>query len=701
MTMTTTSPSDTTDPQQAACVVAGAWCEGLRPDASMTVSTWADRYRILSNKASAEAGRWRTDRTPYLREIMDHLSTTSPVQRIVFMKGAQTGGTEAGCNLIGYVIHQAPGPILAIAPTVDMAKRYSKQRIEPQINESPVLRQRVAPARSRDAGNTMLSKEFPGGVLLMTGANSAVGLRSMPARYIFMDEIDGYPGDVDGEGDPILLAERRSVTFGHRRKMFLVSTPTLKDTSRIQREFSQSDQRYYLVPCPYCQHQQALVFSQLFWPKSKPSEAKYRCVKCEKLIDEHHKTKMLAKGQWQPSNNHPVSPHTRGYHLSSLYSPIGWFSWGDAASMYEEAQQHTELMKGFVNTVLGEPFEEACEAPEWERLYERRNDYPIGTVPEGGLFLTAGVDIQRDRIECEVVAWGRNKISWSVDYQIFDGDTAQAAVWKKLDELLAKDWPHANGSTMPIRVLAIDSGYATQEVYSWVRQHPQAAWGATGARASQPRTVVAVKGRDRDTALILGVSKADTGGKRQGLRVWGVSSPVAKVELYRWLKLPRVVDTKTTDVELSDDKKQNNQAEESPQMPAGSCFFPPYNEEYFKQLTAEKRVTRLHKGFPKVTWEKDPSRRNEALDCRVYARAAASIYGLDRFKESHWQRLEQTLAEQPKSCHVTSTDPNNQPKKRYKDMTWKERMALWYRPPMYADHPYLPKPPTPRNPYLD
>ena len=325
------------------------WCKSLTPDALLTVSQWADQYRMLSSKSSAESGRWRTKRTPYLKEIMDCLSASSPVQRVVFMKGSQVGGSEAGNNVIGYAIHHSPGPILAVSPTVDMAKRHSRHRIEPQIEDTPALRELVAPARSRDAGNTVLCKEFPGGILVMTGANSAVGLRSMPARYLFLDEVDGYPGDVDGEGDPILLAERRSATFAHRRKIFLVSTPTLKATSRIQREFSQSDQRYYLVPCPHCQHKQALVFSQLFWPKGEPEKVQYRCAECEQAIAEHHKTTMFAEGHWQPSHPKEKSNQTaitRGYHLSSLYSPLGWFSWADAAKLYEEAQQHTELMKG-------------------------------------------------------------------------------------------------------------------------------------------------------------------------------------------------------------------------------------------------------------------------------------------------------------------------------------------------------------------
>lgn len=228
------------------------WAAGLRPDPFLTVSEWADRHRWLASRASAEPGRYRTARTPYMREIMDALSPSHPAQRVVFMKAAQMGATEVGNNMIGFVIAHAPGPFLAVQPTVDLAKRNSRQRIDPLIDESPALRDRVKPARARDAGNTMLSKEFAGGILIMTGANSAVGLRSTPARYIFLDEVDAYPASADEEGDPVSLAEARTLTFSHRRKVFMASTPTIRGVSRIEREFEASDQRRFFVPCPHC-----------------------------------------------------------------------------------------------------------------------------------------------------------------------------------------------------------------------------------------------------------------------------------------------------------------------------------------------------------------------------------------------------------------------------------------------------------------
>src|SRR5512140_434788 len=238
-------------------ILRAAAAAGARPDPFLTISQWADKYRTLSQRASAEPGPWRTDRTPYLKEIMDCLSPSSPAERVVFMKGAQIGATECGNNWIGYIIHQAPGPMMAVQPTVEMAKRNSKQRIDPLIEESHALRELVKDPRSRDSGNTILAKEFPGGVLVMTGANSAVGLRSMAARYLFLDEVDAYPGDVAGEGDPVNLALARTRTFA-RRKVLMCSTPKVTGLSRIEAAFEDSDQRHYWVPCPGCSEYQVL-----------------------------------------------------------------------------------------------------------------------------------------------------------------------------------------------------------------------------------------------------------------------------------------------------------------------------------------------------------------------------------------------------------------------------------------------------------
>jgi phage terminase large subunit GpA-like protein len=360
---------------------------------------------------------------------MDCLSPYSNYEKVVFMKGAQIGGTECGNNWIGYIIDKAPGPMLVVQPTVEMGKRWSKGRLAPLIEDSPNLRDKVKDPRSRDSGNTVQSKEFPGGVIVVTGANSAVGLRSMPVRYLFLDEVNAYPGDVDGEGDPVSLAVQRTSTFT-RRKILLVSTPTIQGLSRIEQEFEVSDKRYFHVSCPFCGHYQKLIWANVKWG-SDPTKAYYECENCHKHIQNHHKTEILEKGKWIAEN-----PGSRiaGFHLSSLYSPVGWFSWGEAAQSFLDAKDNEQLLKVWVNTTLGETWIDKGEAPDWERLFERRENYKIGIVPRGGLVLTAGVDVQKDRIECEIVAWGSDKQSWSVDYKIIDGDTVKPEVWNELDK---------------------------------------------------------------------------------------------------------------------------------------------------------------------------------------------------------------------------------------------------------------------------
>jgi phage terminase large subunit GpA-like protein len=449
----------------------------------------------------------------------------------LFLAGWQripTHNTETGSNWIGYVIHHAPGPMMAVWPTVDMAKRNSKQRIDPLIEESPVLRELIAPARARDSGNTLLAKEFRGGVLVMTGANSAVGLRSMPVRYLFLDEIDGYPLDVDGEGDAISLAEARTRTFA-RRKLFLVSTPTLAGASAIEREYAASDQRRYFVPCPHCAHRQWLRFERLRWDKGRPETAAYVCESCDTPIAEHHKTGMLEQGEWRPTQ--VGSPKTAGFHLSSLYSPLGWRSWREIASAWESAVHQESgsaaAIKTFKNTELGETWVEEGEAPDWQRLVERREDYPIGRVPAGGLLLVGGADVQKDRIEASIWAFGRGKTAWLVEHRVLLGDTARDGVWQQLGALLEATWTHASGAELSLARFALDTGFATQEAYAFVR-------------ARRDPRLMAVKGVPRGAALIGTPTAVDIslGGKklRRGIKLYAVAVGIAKLEFYNQLR---------------------------------------------------------------------------------------------------------------------------------------------------------------------
>ena len=641
------SPTSAEDPDalafDGAHDVLRAWLAGLRPDPDLTVSEWADRHRKLSSRASAEPGQYRTLRTPYMGEIMDRLSPGDPTQRVVFMKAAQVGATEAGNNWIGFAIHQAPGPMLAVQPTVELAKRNSRQRIDPLIEESPELRERIKPARSRDAGNTMLSKEFAGGILIMTGANSAVGLRSTPARYIFLDEVDAYPASADEEGDPVTLAEARSLTFAHRRKVFLVSTPTIRGLSRIEREFEASDQRRFFVPCPHCEAMQWLKFERLRWEKGRPETAEYQCEGCDAGLAEHHKTAMLEAGEWRATAE-PEDPGTVGYHLSALYSPVGWLGWDRIARAWEAAQGSDEAIKAFRNTILGETWVETGEAPDWQRLADRREAWKPGTVPAGGLFLTAGADVQKDRIEVDVWAWGRGLESWLVDHVVIEGGPGDPACWQQLTDLLGRTWAHASGEYLAIARFAIDTGFETAAVYGWARQVGFA-------------QVAPVKGLDgfNRASPVTGPTYVDAtvGGKRlrRGARLWSVATATFKAETYRFLRQDRPTAEEVT---------------AGAPFPPGTVHLPSWaDSEWLKQLTAEQLVTvKGKRGFAKLEWQK-LRERNEALDCRVYARAAAWIAGADRWSEARWQDLERQLAvETPAADGEVPAEPAPRPAPR-------------------------------------
>jgi phage terminase large subunit GpA-like protein len=501
-----------------------------------------------------------------------------------------------------------------------------------------VLAERIAPARARDSGNTILAKEFRGGVLVMTGANSAVGLRSMPVRYLFLDEVDGYPLDVEGEGDAISLAEARTRTFT-RRKIFIVSTPTIAGASSIEREYEASDQRRYFVPCPHCAHAQWLRFEQLRWDRGQPETVAYICEACEQPIAEHHKTRMLEQGQWRATA--PGTGRTAGFHLSSLYSPVGWRSWREIAAAWDAAVDKTtgsaSAIKTFKNTELGETWVEEGDAPDWQTLLERREDYRIGTVPHGGLLLVAGADVQKDRIEVSVWAFGRGKRAWLIEHRVLMGDTARDAVWIALDAMRRETWTHAGGAQVPLARFAIDTGFATQEVYAFVR-------------ACRDSRVMAVKGAARGAALIGTPTAVDVtvAGKklRRGVKVYTVVVGIAKQELYQHLRLQ--ADVAADDITVV--------------YPAGYIHLPKIDGEFLQQLCAEQLITRRDRnGYAVREWQK-LRERNEALDCYVYARAAAAAAGLDRFEHRHWRELERSLgiAETTDPPPIATTEPSEQ-----------------------------------------
>ncbi len=584
--------------------------DGIKPEPILTVSQWADMHRILSSVSSAEPGPYRSDRTPYLKEIQDNLSAHNIIETIVFMKAAQIGATEAGNNWCGYVASMVPAPMLMVMPTDETVKRNSKTRIDPMIESTPILRKKIAPHRSRDSNNTTTQKSFPGGVLVMTGANSAVALRSMPIRFLFLDEIDGYPSNLDGEGSPIDLAVARTNTFS-RRKIFKVSTPTIDGASAIQREFMATDQRFYHVPCVHCGVLQKLIFSQIKWEKGDPYSAKYQCVHCSELIEERYKPVMLAEGRWVAEQPENADPKKVGYHLNSLYSPLGWFSWGDIIKKYEEAETDVNKMRTFVNTLLGECWTEKGDAPEWKRLFENREQYEINKPNTEVCFLTAGVDVQADRLEVEIVGWCKRKKSYSIDYRVLVGDTGNDKVWDQLAEIVNETWITEDGIQMRLAKMAVDTGYNTSQVYKFCRRFDLT-------------RVIPVKGQDKQQLIVSSPKAVDTmsSGKKTGsMKVWNVGVSVIKSEFYGWLKQGKAEDgTK----------------------PNGYCSFPQYNPEYFRGLTAEHLESTMSMGFKKYRWVKK-YHFNEPLDIRVYARAAASVVGMDRFQPIHYDIIRGTV----------------------------------------------------------
>lgn len=612
-------------------ILALMFSDGLKPIPRMTVSEWADNYRMLTSASSSEPGKFRTIRVPYIRKIADSLGKTSDVWKVIVMKGAQLGLTELGNNWIGYIMHLNPGPVIMVMPTEAAVKKNSRTRIKPMVDNTPVLRDKIKPAGSKEAGNTVSEKEFPGGVLVMIGANSPVGLSSTPAGNIFLDEVDRYPKSAGEEGSPIDLAEARASTFANK-KMFIISTPTNEGDSVIAQEFLEGDQQYYNVPCQGCGDLFVLKFEYLTWDEGKPETTRMACPECGFLHEERHKTPMLLEkgyggvAEWIPTAI-PSDPLIESFHISGLYSPAGWLSWVQVVRKWLKIKGDVNKEKTFLNTVLALTFKIKGESPDFENLYNRREVYEVGVVPEGVYLLTMGVDIQKDRIELEVVGWGIGLESWSVDYKVLVGDTSKDEVWQELREVINNHYVCHDGTLMPINMTCVDAGYNTKKVYDFT--------STFGYNRVKP-----IMGRDSVRDVMVSPPKAinisKTGKKIKGTKVWYLGTSLLKSEVYGFLKLTA---SEIEGVEV---------------YPKGYCHFPQYNREYFQMLTAEElRLTKNKKGFDVWEWIKKRD-RNEALDVRCYARAAAYIVGVDRFKKDNWDR---TLAQSKTETSKTETTP--------------------------------------------
>lgn len=590
-------------------MVANNYAAAWRPPPKISLSEWADEHFRLS-AGSADAGRWRT--RPYQREILDALIDPA-VEWVSVIKSARIGWTEMVKAATAYFMKEDPCPILGVLPTVDIAEIFSREMLAPMLREVPILASLIQGSALKTTGRTLLHKTFPGGVISLVGANSAAGFSMLSRRLLWLDEVDRMPPSAGDEGDPVALAVTRTKTFWNR-KILAGSTPTIAGASRIAELFEAGDRRRRYWPCPHCGYMDFLAFSPksdrghiMRWPDGRPAAACFECRGNGCVMEETHKRDMDEAGEWRPDA--PFAHHA-SFSIWSAYSTSPNAGWGQIATEFRDAKLGPEKLRVFVNTTLGETWQERGEAPDWERLYRRREPYQIGTVPEGVIVLTCGVDVQKDRLVPEVVGWGANKESWSIEASEIHGDTAlmtgAGSPWVKLDALLDRTFPGAAGRVFTISMMAVDGGWQTaaantQVVYAWGRQH------------SRSRVMV-TKGVSGARALVEAATSVDVtiGGKRiqRGYRVWPIGVDVAKGELYGWLRL-----------ELAEDG-----------APPGYCHFPEHPAEFFKQLTAEQLMTVVNRRTrrSKLEWQQLPNRQNHGLDARVLARVAVAVLGIDR-----------------------------------------------------------------------
>lgn len=615
---------------------------GLKPVRRITVSQWAEAYRILGRSVSNMSGPWRNSVTPYLTTVMDSLSVFCPYKEIVFMKGTQIAATSGGENATGYWMHITPGPILIVFPTIAVAKRNSKRRIKSLIEDSDVLRKIVSPSKSRDGNNTILEKEFAGGSLLLCGANSPNDFRSVNARFCIFDEIDEYPSDLSDQGNPIEIAKKRTASYDTNKKILLISTPTTKGNSHIETAFLETDQNYCYVPCPHCAPDtpltkdtfedqfskepglgyQRLVLEQFRFTEGNPAAVFYECLHCKKEIHNHHKSFMLPRWKWI-ADAPEMSSNTRiGFHLNAFYSPVGMYSWQTMAWDYQQALKDPTKMKTFVQTTLGLPYEAEGDQPKYQSLFERAiaSPYSHNEIPDEVCFLTAGADVQKDRIEIEIVGWGKGKRSYSIDYRVLLGNPAENKVWNELSQLLSETWVRqSDGLVFGLTMSLIDEGYSKNEVYAFCLQQ-----GLT--------RILPSKGMDTQTIPISNpkpVYITRDGKKSEALKHITISTDYFKSAIYAHLQLQRNDETGVNGPELY-------------------CHFPKtYQLEHYRRLTAEKKVNAPGlRGYEKALWKKEYV-RNEQLDCRVYAMAAAELLGLGRFTDLDYDKM--SGKEQPKA----------------------------------------------------
>ena len=574
----------------------------MEPPPRTNVAEWADRFRYLGRGVSPEAGKYHVDRLPYQREPMEAF-TDENVGETVLMWGAQLGKTELLLNAIAYHIDENPSPMLVVYPTLDTARKWSTKKLAVMLRETPRLVGKVDEPKGRESNNTILSKDFAGGSIVIAGSNSPASLRQISVRVVVQDEIDTYEASAGAEGDPCLLADARASNF-HDAILIKASTPTIKGGSRIEKAYEESDMREWHCPCPKCDAWQVLKWGQVKWPEGKTEDARYHCEHCDESWTDRHRIKAIMRGEWRAQ--HPER-HKRGYRLSGLYRIMGkkrqFTSYlHEFADAFLTAKHNgNEMLKVWVNTFLCESWEEAGETLDSAPLLKRCEKYGGDTVPEGVGLLTAGVDVQHNRLEVEVVGWGKGEESWGIEVAQLFGNTERRDVWDKLDEFLGRRWKHPTGASLKIVTACVDSGDRTKVVYNYVKRR-------------QGRRIFAVKGSNvRGAAPI-----AKRSLKAAGIMLFSVGTDTIKDSIFERLKLE------------SDGPRFMH-------FPDGHG----YDEEYFNQLTAEEKRTKFVNGFP-VHYYRKIRARNEALDLRVYNMAAMEILNpqMDKIMDDLYPREE-------------------------------------------------------------
>lgn len=573
----------------------------LKPPEDISVSEWAQKYRMLDAKTAAMPGPWRNDKTPYLTEIMNELNNYE-TEEIVFCKCTQVGGTEAELNMLGYIIGQDPAPSMVVYPSDKLGESISDNRIKPMLLASPTLRERFYELRGQK-----LEMQFEGMYLTISGANSPSSLASRAIKYLFLDEVDKYPGASKKEADPISLAKERTKTFANR-KIYMTSTPTIK-SGHIWKNLLDCDvEKHYFVPCPHCGEMIELKFANLQFPKKeedltasdRADQAVYVCQECGCVINDQHKAQMLRYGEWRIVKENNSARRKIGYWISVLYSPFVRFS--EIALEWINSQGDNERLQNFINSWLAEPWEDTRLTTSADVVLERQTEFDEFTVPTWAKFLTGGVDVQETCIYYTIRAWGNFITSQNICH-------GQAMSWADIERVMNYGYLKENGEQLVVSLCLIDSGFDTDAVYDFC--------------ANNSDWALPVKGSSRVMTEHFHLSKIN----KTDSKAYGMNLCVVDGGKYKDMIAARM-------------KKDNGRGA---WMVYNGC-----DMEYAKQVTAEHKV-QIKRGEQLVqVWELKASHTdNHYLDTEVYAFAGADILGVRSMHLMEEQKVEEKK-ERPK-----------------------------------------------------